>query len=265
VNDVMAAICADLRAEVADLRRPLSGLDVEAWDLPTPAEGWSVRDQIGHLAYYDEKALFALRDPEAFTAEVASLAERGIDALEREHLARGRACTPGEILDWWSEANAALITAFSDISKDARVVWYGPAMGARSMVTARIMETWAHGQDVRDALGITEIPTGRLRHVCHIAVRARPYAFVANGLTPPAAEVRVELTAPDGEVWTWGGEAASDRVTGSALGFALLATQRRHRADVDVHASGEAAEQWLDIAQAFAGPPGSGREPGQFR
>ena len=130
------------------------------------------------------------------------------------------------------------------------------------MATARLMETWAHGQDVADALGVRRVPTARLRHVAHIGVRARDYAFRAAGRTPPAEPFRVELTGPDGHEWTWGPDEASDRVTGAALDFCLLVTQRRHRADVDVTATGAGADAWLDIAQAFAGPPGAGRAPG---
>ena len=132
------------------------------------------------------------------------------------------------------------------------------------MATARIMETWAHGQDVVDALGIEREPTGRIRHVAHLAVRTRDFAYMINGLTPPTEPFRVELTGPGGELWTWGPEEATQRVTGAALDFALLATQRRHRDDCDVRAEGAEAQRWLEIAQAFAGPPGNGRQPGQF-
>ena len=142
--------------------------------------------------------------------------------------------------------------------------WYGPAMGARSFITARLMETWAHGQDVVDALGAERPPTDRLRHVAHIGVGARPFSYVANGREPNPAPIRVELVGPHGDDWTWGPEDAPDRVTGPALDFCLLVTQRRHRDDVAVVAEGAAADEWLDIAQSFAGPPGEGRRPGQF-
>ncbi|HEY0639029.1 MAG TPA: wyosine base formation domain-containing protein, partial [Pseudonocardiaceae bacterium] len=104
-------------------------------------------------------------------------------------------------------------------------------------------------------------PPGRLRHVAHLGVRARDFAFLVRGRTPPAEEFRVELTGPAGEHWTWGPPDAAQRVTGPALHFCLLATQRAHRADLDLVATGADADAWLDIAQAFAGPPGPGREP----
>jgi uncharacterized protein (TIGR03084 family) len=123
------------------------------------------------------------------------------------------------------------------------------------------METWAHGQDVADAVGVVRPPTDRLRHVVRIGVRARDFAFGVHGLTPPSEEFRVELRAPSGELWTYGPEAAPQRVTGPALDFCLLVTQRAHRTDLAVEAVGPDADRWLDIAQAFAGPPGAGRPP----
>ncbi|MEV8408780.1 TIGR03084 family metal-binding protein, partial [Streptomyces niveus] len=141
----------------------------------------------------------------------------------------------------------------------ARFPWYGPPMSAPSMATARLMETWAHGQDIADALGVRREPTARLRHVAWIGVRARDYAYLVRGEQPPTAPIRVELTGPGGELWTYGPEDAEQRVTGPALDFCLLATQRAHRADLAVRAEGPDADRWLDIAQAFAGPAGPGR------
>jgi uncharacterized protein (TIGR03084 family) len=137
-------------------------------------------------------------------------------------------------------------------------------MSAASSLTARFMETWAHTQDIADALGVTREPTDRLRHVAHIGVGARAFSYLAHGLPPSDDPVLVTLTAPSGAVWTWGPTDAVDRVTGSALDFCLLVTQRRHRDDLDLEVEGPAALQWMKIAQAFAGPPGAGRSPGQF-
>jgi uncharacterized protein (TIGR03084 family) len=150
------------------------------------------------------------------------------------------------------------------VPSSARLTWFGPPMSAASMATARLMETWAHGQDVADALGVRRTPAARLRHVAHLAVRTRDFAYLLNDRKPPVTPFRVELTGPDGESWTWGPEEADQRVTGSALDFCLLATQRRHRADTDVRADGAEAEEWLGIVQAFAGSPGPGRAKGQF-
>jgi uncharacterized protein (TIGR03084 family) len=134
-------------------------------------------------------------------------------------------------------------------------------MSAASMATARLMETWAHGLDVTDALHLPPSVSGRLRHVAHIGVRTRDFAFRQNGLPPPAEEFRIELSAPDGGTWTWGPEDAAQRVEGPALDFCQRVTQRRHRDDLALRATGEDADLWLDLSQAFAGQPGPGRPP----
>jgi len=251
-------ICDDLTAEHDDLDRIVEGADL---DVSTPAPGWTVRDQITHLWFFDQRALMALTDPEAFQRDAEELMRTGADAANEQ---QGRHLPPDELLARWRADRAALVAHARTVDPKARVPWYGPAMSARSFITARLMETWAHGQDIADALGAERTPTDRLRHVAHIGVGARRFSYVTNGREPNEAPIRVELVAPSGELWTWGPEDAEDRVTGPALDFCLLVTQRRHRADLAVVAQGPNADEWLDIAQAFAGPPGQGRRPGQF-
>jgi uncharacterized protein (TIGR03084 family) len=137
-------------------------------------------------------------------------------------------------------------------------------MSLASSVTARIMETWAHGQDVADAVGSNHPGGPALRHVVHIGARAFANSFMAHGLAVPQEGVRVEVSAPAGDTWAWGPPDAENRVTGSAVDFALVVTQRRHRRDSDLVATGAVADSWLEVAQAFAGPPGAKRQAGQF-
>jgi uncharacterized protein (TIGR03084 family) len=156
-----------------------------------------------------------------------------------------------------------MLNALATVDPTTRIPWYGPPMGLASFISARLMETWAHGQDVIDALGAKREPTDRLRHIAFLGVRARRNSYEAHGLEMPESDVRVELTAPNGELWTFG-DATEDVVRGSAEDFCLLVTQRRHPSDTDVGTKGPLAEEWMSIAQAFAGPPGEGRRPGQF-
>jgi uncharacterized protein (TIGR03084 family) len=251
------ALCDELTAEHDDLDRIVADADLET---PTPAPRWTVRDQLTHLWFFDQRALMALTDPDAFRADAEALLREGTDVANEQ----GRGLEPQELLTRWRDDRRALVAHARTVDPKLRVPWYGPAMGARSFITARLMETWAHGQDVVDALGAERVPTDRLRHVAHIGVGARPFSYVANGREPDPSPVRVELTGPHGDPWTWGPDDAADRVTGPALDFCLLVTQRRHRQDVAVVAEGPAADEWLDIAQSFAGPPGEGRRPGQF-
>jgi uncharacterized protein (TIGR03084 family) len=258
----MDAICDDLAAEHAALDAIVAPLGEADWKRATPAVGWTIRDQIGHLAYFDRTATTALVDADAFNESVeALLATLGEGDPT---LSASRAMTGAELLQHWRDGRDTLLGELRRIDPKARVPWYGPPMSAVSFATARLMETWAHGQDVVDALGASREPTDRLRHVAHIGVRARAFSYVANGRETPAGEVRVQLRSPSGELWTWN-ESASDRVTGDALDFCLVVTQRRHIADTALVLEGPLAEEWISIAQAFAGPPGPGRRPGQFR
>ncbi len=255
-------MCVDLEAEHDDLDGLVAGLNDEDWDTPTPAPGWMIRDQVSHLAYFDELATMAAADPPRFGVHLVH-AMADLDALIEEHLDRGRSMSSSQLLDWWRRGRIVMMSALRSLDPKARLPWYGPPMSAVSFATARLMETWAHGQDVADALGVERAPTDRLRHVAHIGVRALPNSYLARGLAVPDVPVRVELTAPGGQIWTWGEEGAADTVTGSALGFALVVTQRRHPDDTDLAADGPVAKQWISIAQAFAGPPGAGRKPRQ--
>jgi uncharacterized protein (TIGR03084 family) len=253
----------DLRAEqeaLADLVEPLS---IEGLRTPTPAEGWDIADSLAHLAGFDDAATFALTSPEKFAAEVARQLAEADDPIAAA-TERGRQLGPEATRTWWGQARSALLGAASGVDPKLRVPWYGPAMSAMSFLTARLMETWAHGQDIRDALGVPPLATDRLRHVAHIGVGARAYSYLVRGMEAPEAPVDVVLAAPGGGEWRWGPGDAPDRVEADALDFCLLVTQRRHRDDLDICATGSAAEEWLSIAQSFAGSPGSGRQPGQF-
>jgi uncharacterized protein (TIGR03084 family) len=257
----------DHEAEHHDLLRivkPLAG-DAKEWDLMTPAEGWAVRDQISHLAYFDAAAHLAITEPQKFALMAEAFMAQTGDPMEG-HLIRGRSMTGDELVDWWETAHGGMAEAFAVADPRMRVPWFGPPMGAMSFVSARLMETWAHGQDVVDALGAERTPTNRLRHVAHIGVRARPFSYMNSGLELPRGKIDVVLVAPSDEEWIWEiGEAIEGEpvssVTGPAEDFCLLVTQRRNIVDTSLIVSGRQAQGWLSIAQAFAGPPGGGRPP----
>ncbi|RFU86355.1 TIGR03084 family protein [Streptomyces triticagri] len=251
----------DLRAESAELDALVGELSPADWARSTPAPGWTVTHQIAHLAWTDEVALVAVTDPDAFAKEVEKALAAPHEFVD-EGAERGAVLPPDELLARWRHGREALQLALREAPPGTRCPWYGPPMSVASMATARLMETWAHGQDVADAFAVRRVPTARLRHVARIGVRARDYAYVVRELTPPEAEFRIELAAPDGgEPWTYGPPDAVQRVTGPALDFCLLVTQRAHRDDLALRADGAEADRWLDIAQAFAGPPGQGRAP----
>lgn len=258
---LLHALLDDLAAKSADLDARVAGLDDAGWSTPTPAAGWDVRDTVSHLAATDDDALLALTDRAGFDALLGRLLEGGAEDHVERLVAQRRALPPAELLDQWRAGRQALQDALREADPSARVAWFGPPRSPASFVTARLMETWAHGQDVVDALGQDRPGTARLRSVAEIGVRARPFSYAAHGRAEPDAAVRVELTGPAGEAWAWGPPDAADVVRGPALDFCLLVTQRRHRDDLALEATGPHAQEWVSIAQAFAGPPGAGREP----
>ncbi len=251
----LSALLDDLRAEQADLRALVAGADL---DTPTPAEGWDVRDTVAHLAGTDVEALRAATRPEEFLAGLAEVAE-DVEAFLTAQLTARQGLSREELMADWQLSFDAMVHAFTGVPAGTKVPWYGPPMSPASFATARLMEYWAHGQDCVDALGAVRTPTDRLRHVCHLGLRTRGFAYANRGLTAPAEPVALELTGPDGSTWAFG--AGEQRVTGPALDFCLLVTQRRHRDDLALLAHGDAADDWLDVAQCFAGPPGPGRPP----
>jgi uncharacterized protein (TIGR03084 family) len=259
----MADVCQDLMAETAELDQLLEPLDETGWATPTPAPEWAVRDQVTHLAYFDEAALLSMTDPDRFRKQRDEQRETGDGIADRVALEyRGK---PGrDVLAWLRRARADLVDTARSVDPSIRVPWYGPDMSAASSITARIMETWAHGQDVFDGLGVERAPTARLRHVAFLGVRAFANSYQTRGRPVPDVPVRVDLVAPGGAMWGFGPEGATDTVRGSALDFCLVVTQRRHLADTGLKVTGAVATEWMSIAQAFAGGPGAGRQPGQF-
>jgi uncharacterized protein (TIGR03084 family) len=256
----LPGLLADLRAETRVLEDMLAPLDDREWELPTPALGWAIRDQVSHLAYFDEAATLAATDAQRFRAEAAAVLALG-PQFPDEVVRRCHDMPPRQLLAWFAAARAGFLAALGGLDPAARLPWYGPDMSAVTLVTARVMETWAHGQDVADALGVTRAATARLRHVAHLGVATLGFAFTLHGRPVPQAPVRVELAAPDGGTWTWGPPGVPDRVSGPALDFCLVVTQRRNPADTALRVDGPVAAEWISIAQAFAGAPGTGRPP----
>ncbi len=249
-------VLSDLAAESEQLQSWVEPLDADGWATVTTPEGWTVAHQVGHLAWTDDASVAAVTQDPAFGAGMKAAAADPtgfVDDAAAEWADKG----PERLLAEWVAGRRRLADALRAVPEGEKVPWFGPPMSPTSMATARVMETWAHARDVAEALDIAPPQTDRCRHVCHIGVRARGFAYLMRGEEAPDVDVHVALTAPSGDLWTWGPVEAPERVTGSAYDFALLATRRRHLDDVDVHAEGEHAAHWLTIVQAFAGLPGN--------
>ncbi|MGY1652602.1 TIGR03084 family metal-binding protein [Geodermatophilus sp. SYSU D01119] len=253
-------LLADLAAESAALEDVLVRLSAADWARPTPASGWTVAAQVAHLAWTDELAEQAATDPAGFVQGPARARPESLPHAVDRAAREGAALPPAALLARWRAGRDRLAAALAAVPGGVALPWFGPPMGVASMVTARLMETWAHGTDVRDALGLAPLTSRRLDHVAHLGVRTRGFAFAAHGLPVPSAPIRVELDRADGTAWSEGPPDAEQRVTGPLLDFCLRVVQRRRRSQLALTTVGPDADAWLDVAQAFAGPPGPGSE-----
>lgn len=275
----LALLIDDLAAEHAALDEVVASLAPSDLDAPTASPGWRVREQLAHLRYFDGTAALAIRDVDRFRAETAALMDRartatgaGFDALTLDAAALD---APG-LVAAWRDGRRDLLEAARHVDEGARIPWYGPSMGARSFLTARLMETWAHGTDIVDAVAPGHEawePTGRLRHIAQLGVITRGWSYANRGLDAPEGTVAVVLTAPSGDEWRWpedpasdpGSDATTDPVVGTVSGpaedFCRVVTQRRHLADTSLVVDGAPAREWMAIAQVFAGGATDGPAP----
>ena len=259
----MGASAVQLRSLVDDLAQEAAALDAllvaltdEQWHARTPAEGWDVRDSVAHIAIGDELAFECVaqrRVPKLMQDGLEAILEGDIaaKAFELRMLGRGRQMQPAAVHRWWREGNSALCEALATVEVDTRLPWGPNRMSPASFITARIMETWAHGLDCFDAVGATPVDTDRLRHVLVISVRALPYAFMINGVEAPSA-VRVEVTSPSGELWTAGPDDAETVIRGSASDWCRVAVHRDRRGERErLEGTGPDAADVIKYVQAY--------------
>lgn len=262
MSDLQDVISA-LTAESEEVDQLVAGLDAGQWTLPTPAPGWSIAHQIAHLASTFRIAGLAASDPAAFAALLSRLSAdfaANVNAALVEYLAD----PPEVLLTRWRTERDAAIKAIAAVPPTELVQWLVRPLPPAILAAAGMMELFGHGQDIADTLRVRRERTDRLWHVVDFGVRTWDFGYQSRKLTSPEEEFRFEITAPSGAVWEFGPMDAQQRISGPAEDFCLLVTRRRHPADLAVTASGTHAQQWLEIAQAYRGPAGEGRRPGQF-
>lgn len=254
----------DFRDEVETLAAILQPLNDADFNRRTLFKNWTINDVIGHLHMFDHAALLTLQSREAFNGffgRIAQEVRQGKTLLETQYPwlngLEGR-----DLFAAWHKTASEVADAYGRADPKQRVAWGGPDMSVLSCITARQMETWAHGQAVFDALGQVRQDTDRIRNICHLGVSTYGWTFANRKLPVPEPAPYVELTAPSGAVWTWNDPASDARITGPATGFAQIVTQVRNVADTDIVAQGEAALKWMEIAQCFAGQPETPPAPG---
>jgi uncharacterized protein (TIGR03084 family) len=256
--NVLHALLKDLADEGACLLAVLDELDPVAWAVPTASVPWTIADQVSHLAWNDDATVLALTEPTRFLRDKPTTPD-GIQKMVDRVIVDNHDRAPADLLQWFRGARRSLLDSFAGREATTRMPWYGPEMSLASKLTARFMETWAHGCDIYEALGIESKQTDRVRHVVFLGLRAIPNSFLSHGRPVPAEPVRLQVTSPNGDLWQMGDTNAVNVVTGSAWDLALLVTQRVHLTDTNLRSVGDVATEWLQIAQAFAGPPGAGR------
>ncbi len=253
----------DLIADGEDFDRLIRGLDDRQWALPTPAPGWTVTEQVGHVAFIFRIAGTAAADPDGFRAMTAKIGA-GFDAAVNAALAEFVSGSPADVLGRWRSERDRAIDALAAVPADQMVPWLVNPLPPAVLACAGMMEMFGHGQDIADALGVTRERTDRVARVAWFSTLTRDFGYLARDLPVPQEQFRFELDAPSGAQLVFGPEDATQVVTGPAVDLCLLTTRRRHRDDLAVRASGAEAEAWLDIAQCYRGPAGEGRMPGQF-
>lgn len=260
----MKTICKDLKDEYDSLDDMVSILDHQGWMTVTPFYDWTIKDTISHLAFFDRAALLSTSGKEVFDAHLIELMASAatVDEIFDMANSEGNALDDEALLEWWRKERGDLLARYESSDPSEKFPWYGPPMSARSSATARLMETWAHGQDVADALKITRPGSVRLKNIVHLGYSTFGWSFVNRGLSAPSSKPVLILESPDGSIWRYGDEDSDNMVSGTALDFCLVVTQRRHVEDTGLIVKGDAASSWMLIAQAFAGPPQDSPEPG---
>jgi uncharacterized protein (TIGR03084 family) len=251
---------ADFRSECAALASLLDNAAEEDFSRATQFKGWSINDVLVHLHFWNRLADLSLNEPDRFSAEfegaARSFANRTVRAFENASVdARGRA-----LLDLWHSHAGFMAERWLSVDPKRRVRWAGPEMSARSSITARQMETWAHGQEIFDLFGVVREETDRIRNIVVLGVNTYGWSFAVRGLTPPGPMPRLALVAPSGATWHYGD--GEELISGSAVEFAQVVTQTRNIADTGLKVEGDAAAAWMANAQCFAGPPEAPPAPG---
>ncbi|MEM6557318.1 MAG: TIGR03084 family metal-binding protein [Pseudomonadota bacterium] len=255
----------DFRAESEALFGLLDGADATRFDEPTLFKDWTINAVLQHLHFWNQMAGLQLTDEAELSRRLGEVMrhEGGMRGFERAHFNEmgGR-----DLLESWHEDVAHTADLFADADPRARLKWAGPDMSARSSITARLMETWAHGQEVYDHLGVERENADRIQNIVVLGVNTFGWTYKTRKQDPPGPMPYLELTAPSGAVWTYGDESQTERVAGLAEEFCQVVTQTRNVADTDLIVTGVTAQDWMSKAQCFAGAPETPPAPGaRFR
>ncbi len=261
----MLQIGMDLRDEANELYALLETLAPADWEKKTLFLGWTPWNVVGHLHFFDHVSLLALTDLDGFQEarkQVIADAQAGVNGKQQTEQAY-RKYDAQELLARWHETCLEMAEQLGQSDPKRRLPWFGPDMGVQMFTTARYMETWAHAQAIYDLTHTPRSHTDRIKNIVTIGVKTFGWTFVNRGLEPPGPPPYVCLKAPSGETWEWNEPSEKEVVRGDALDFCQAVTQVRNVADTDLDVIGDVAQQWMSIAQCFAGGPVDPPKPGQ--
>jgi uncharacterized protein (TIGR03084 family) len=236
------------------LMDPLSDADFER---PTLFKGWTFNDILGHLHHGNILAGLSLNDEVKFHEtydEIKALRDAGAEGTDATAIVlegiKGRV-----LLRAWRAFYGPMSDRFAEADPKRRVKWVGPDMSVRSSITARLMETWSHGQAAFDLLGVERQDTDRIKNVAVLGINTFGWTFLNRDEDVPKPKPHVRLSGPSGEVWEWNNPSEIERIEGSAVEFCQVVTQTRNIGDTALNVTGSVASKWMDVAQCFAGPP----------
>lgn len=254
-------VLEDFRDECVQFRAMVADLTPSQWDSDTPAQGWTIRNQVAHLAFVYNLAATAASDPEQFAELTAPVAKVGLQGAVDHGVEVNSAGSPAEVLNRWDASVSTVTRALSSKDPHDVVPWLVNPLPVHVLTAAGMLELFAHGQDVADALDATPKRTDRLGHLVDFVHRTRDFGYLVNDLQPPNTDLRFEVVLPSGTLHSAGPADASQVIRGTAESLVLVAAKRRHPEDTDLEAQGNDASHWLTIAQAYRGPAGAGRKP----
>lgn len=254
----------DFKSENDALYDLLRGLEAKDYERETLFKSWTVNDVVSHLHFFNMAADLSLTDESAFLSLVDDMkpvlgVKGGLRLYANNWLGEVRGSA---LLETWQEFATDMSERFVTADPKRRLKWFGPDMSVLSSITARLMETWAHGQELYDLLGQVRVDHDRIRNIAHLGVATFGWTFHNRGLVIPEAVPHVRLTAPSGAIWEWNDPDAPCSIEGSAVDFCQVVTQVRNVTDTSLELTGDVAVRWMDIAQCFAGPPEDPPLPG---
>lgn len=261
-------VSRDLRGEADTFYGFLKTLDPEDWRRPTRFMDWTPWDVVAHLHFFDEVSLAALAGAEAFAVCQKKLLEglaAGVTSTQQTRDALGE-YDAATLLERWKTTCDDMAEQLGESDPKRRLPWFGPDMGVSMFTTARYMETWAHSQAIYDMKGVERSHTDAIRNIVTIGIKTYGWTFVNRQREIPGPPPYVRLTSPSGTIWEYNDPSDEERIEGEALDFCLTVTQVRNVKDTGLRVSGSVANQWMEIAQCFAGaavdPPAPGDRTG---